>query len=182
MLITDILEGLTIEVYYAGHDSYISLSRGPLKEHCPGGQWTCVEAVLEMPLLASWDPLSTICTLHCVLGVWPVINEPKVSLGLWFLVGFIQWKNTEKRSEDGEAWSPEICFFGSSYKGYHEWVTVLNQRHNCPQGTFLQPKTKLPSGDFPSLHNSLILWTPVMAPSPGPLENNNHGSTVTILE
>lgn len=117
-----------------------------------------------MPLLASWDPFSTICTLHCVPGVWPVINEPKVSLALWFLVGFIQWKNTEKRSEDGVAWSPEICFFGSSYKGYHEWVTVPNQRHSSPQGTFLQPKTKLPSGDSPSLHNSLILWTPVMAP------------------
>lgn len=29
MLITDILEGLTIEVYYAGHDSHIGLSRGP---------------------------------------------------------------------------------------------------------------------------------------------------------
>lgn len=29
MLITDILEGLTIEIYYAGHDSYISLSRSP---------------------------------------------------------------------------------------------------------------------------------------------------------
>lgn len=29
MLITDILEGLTTEVYYTGHDSYISLSRGP---------------------------------------------------------------------------------------------------------------------------------------------------------
>lgn len=117
-----------------------------------------------MPLLAPWDLLSTICTLHCVLGVWPVRNEPKVSLALWFLVGFIQWRNTEKRSEDGEAWSPEICFFGSSYKGYHEWVTILNQRHNSFKGTFLQPRTQLPSGDFPSLHNSLILWTPVVAP------------------
>ena len=29
MLITDILERLIIEVYYTGHDSYISLSRGP---------------------------------------------------------------------------------------------------------------------------------------------------------
>ena len=40
----------------------------------------------------------------------------------------------------------------------------FNQEHSSPQGTFLQPKTKLPSGDFPSLHNSLILWTPVVAP------------------
>ena len=150
-----------------------------------------MEAVLEMPLLASWDPLSTICTLHCVLGVWPVRNEPKISLALWFLVGFIQWRNTEKRSGDGEAWSPETCFFGSSYKGYHEGVTVLNQRHNSFKGTFLQPRTQLPSRDLPSTKDKAPLrrlsfstqLSHSLDSSGGPSENkNNHGSTVTILE
>ena len=191
MLITDILEGLTTELYYTGHDSYISLSRGPSERTL--SRWT-VNLYGSCAGNAYW-PLeihslpSSLCTVSCESGLWEMSQKSPLLSGFWLDSSNEGILKRDQRMEKHEvlkfvSLDPLIRVTMSGSQSSTKDTTPLrgpsfNQEHSSPSRDLPSTKDKAP---LRRLSFSTQL-SHSLDSSDGPSENkNNHGSTVIILE